>query len=137
MTKFSRRASANIAAWRRGIPTTQAGVDAMWGGVVGKLNATIPASRAPIASGADFAGDGSTAPESVDAAVDWSSLASGLNREAGLATPARCARCFTWSRGRPPFSRGREAACVRTVPRRSGPDLPFVPFRRSGPPFST
>ena len=52
MTKFSRRAAANIAAWRQGIPKTQAGVDAMWAGIVGKLNATIPdPSRAPIAAG--------------------------------------------------------------------------------------
>jgi hypothetical protein len=60
--------------------------DSMWSGIIAKLNATFP-SRAPIA--------GCTSPSSVavegrtDAVIDWSSIASALNREAGLATPAR------------------------------------------------
>jgi hypothetical protein len=61
--------------------------DSMWSGIIAKLNATLP-SRAPIAAGctspASVAAEGRT-----DAVVDWSSIASALNREAGLATPAR------------------------------------------------
>jgi hypothetical protein len=58
----------------------------MWSGIIAKLNATLP-SRAPSAactSPASVAAEGRT-----DAVVDWSSIASALNREAGLATPAR------------------------------------------------
>jgi hypothetical protein len=66
--------------------TNQAAADSMWGGIVARLNATLPI-RAPIAA--------RTAPASVaaegrtDAVVDWSSIASALNREAGLRMPAR------------------------------------------------
>jgi hypothetical protein len=57
--------------------------DALWGSIVSRLNMTIPASRTPIAVGrtppATSAADGR-----VDAAVDWGSIASVLNEEAGL-----------------------------------------------------
>jgi hypothetical protein len=74
----------------RTTPNTGA-ADSMWGGIVARLNKTVPASRTPIAAGR-------TSPESsdgdgrVDAAVDWSSIASALNREAGVARPGRSAR---------------------------------------------
>jgi hypothetical protein len=88
-TNLSRRAAANIAAWRQGIPTTQAGVDKMWTGVVGKLNATIPASRSPVdlSSPARTSAAGPERP--LERAVDWAAISGSLNREAGLAAPAR------------------------------------------------
>jgi hypothetical protein len=60
--------------------------DAMWSGIVARLNKAAPASRTPIAAGrpSPESGDGR-----VDAVVDWSSIASALNREAGLKTPVR------------------------------------------------
>jgi hypothetical protein len=65
--------------------------DAMWGGIVGKLNASLSSSRTPIAA-VRTSPASSAAVGRVDAAVDWSSIASALNREAGLAMPARRAR---------------------------------------------
>ena len=58
--------------------------DTMWGSIVQKLNATLP-SPAPIGAVRE-SGD---AEGRVDAVVDWSSIASALNCEAGLATPVR------------------------------------------------
>jgi hypothetical protein len=49
-TKVNRRDAANLAAWRQGIPTTQAGVDAMHAEMAAKLNATLPAYR-PVPAG--------------------------------------------------------------------------------------
>ena len=71
--------------------TNQASADGMWGGIVARLNKAVPASRTPIAAGRASPASSVTAGR-VDAAVDWSSIASALNREAGLATPARGAR---------------------------------------------
>ena len=72
-------------------PTTAVAADSMWGSIVQKLNASVPASRAPVASGHPSPeisdGDGR-----VDAVVDWSALARNLNASAGLATPARSRR---------------------------------------------
>jgi hypothetical protein len=62
--------------------------DSMWSGIVAKLNASVPASRSPIAavrtSPATSFADGR-----VDAVVDWSAIARNLNAEAGLKAPAR------------------------------------------------
>jgi hypothetical protein len=65
-------------------------VDTMWGGIVAKLNSSVP-SRAPIAA-VRTSPASSAAAGRVDAAVDWSSIAAALNREAGLKTPASRAR---------------------------------------------
>jgi hypothetical protein len=71
--------------------TSSAGAaDAMWTAIVGRLNASLP-SRAPIAAGRTSP-ESSAADGRVDAVVDWSLIASALNREAGLVTPARRAR---------------------------------------------
>jgi hypothetical protein len=64
--------------------TNQAAADSMWGGIVARLNGSLPSSREPIAA--------RTSPPVDSRAVDWSSIASALNREAGLAMPARRAR---------------------------------------------
>jgi hypothetical protein len=71
--------------------TNQASADTMWGGIVAKLNTSVPASRTPIGP-RRASPESSAAAGRVDAAVDWSSIASALNREAGLATLARRAR---------------------------------------------
>jgi hypothetical protein len=65
--------------------------DALWGAIVARHNASVQASRAPIAAGRTSPVNNAAAGR-VDAAVDWSSIASALNREAGLVTPARRAR---------------------------------------------
>jgi hypothetical protein len=62
--------------------------DAVWDGIITKLNASLSSSRAPIGARRASAPT-STQPNRV---VDWSSIATELNREAGLVTPARRAR---------------------------------------------
>jgi hypothetical protein len=62
----------------------------MWAAIVAKLNSTLP-TRPPIAAGPPSP-ESSDGDGRVDAVVDWSSISSALNREAGLATPARHAR---------------------------------------------
>jgi hypothetical protein len=89
MTKLSRRDAANIAAWRQGFPTTQAGVDAMGSGIVGKLNATIPVSRSAVSLSSPARTSATGLEKPLERAVDWSAIASALNREAGLTPPAR------------------------------------------------
>jgi hypothetical protein len=68
-------------------PTTAGAADEMWGGIVSELNAS-KLQKPLVARG--------TAPEPDikpnSRAVDWSSIATELNREAGLVTPARSAR---------------------------------------------
>jgi len=83
------RSPVRKAVARRTISNTGS-ADSMWTAIVGRLNASLP-SRAPIAAGRTSPAS-SAAAGRVDAAVDWSSIASALNREAGLATPARRAR---------------------------------------------
>ena len=68
-----------------GTRSNQAATDSMWGGIVARLNATLP-SRAPIAAGCT-----SSAPAS-NRTVDWGEISRGLNGQAGLASPARRAR---------------------------------------------
>jgi hypothetical protein len=83
------RSPIRKAVARRTISNTGA-ADSMWTAIVGRLNASLP-SRAPIAAGRTSP-ESSAAEDRIDAVVDWSSIASSLNREAGLATPARRAR---------------------------------------------
>jgi hypothetical protein len=90
MTKLSRRDAANIAAWRQGIPTTQAGVDKMWTGIVARHNASLPARAQPDLNAtpsprpASRARQSQSEPDSM-----WAGIAMGLNEQAGLPTPAR------------------------------------------------
>jgi hypothetical protein len=62
--------------------------DALWGGIITKLNASLSSSRAPIAAGCTSPAT-SAADGRVDAVVDWSAIARNLNAEAGLKAPAR------------------------------------------------
>jgi hypothetical protein len=71
--------------------SSTAAADAMWSGIVDRLDKAAPASRTPIAAGRTSPAS-SAAAGRVDAAVDWSSIAEAMNREAGLAMPARRAR---------------------------------------------
>jgi hypothetical protein len=65
-----------------GSPRTNTGAaDAMWGGIVARLNKAAPASRTPIAARRASPAPANTQP---NRAVDWSSIAADLNREAGL-----------------------------------------------------
>jgi hypothetical protein len=82
-TLAHRRAIANSLALKQGLPVTQAAIDARWGGIIAKLNASLPTSRTPIAAGRTSPAS-STAAGRVDASVDWSAIATDLNREAGL-----------------------------------------------------
>jgi hypothetical protein len=79
-------ADLDRAPFRKAVaPRTASGTgsaDSMWTGIVGRLNASLP-SRAPVASVRT-----SPAPANTRA-VDWSSIASEMNREAGLTPPAR------------------------------------------------
>jgi hypothetical protein len=89
-TKISRRDAANMMARRQGVPTTQAGVDAMHAEIVSKLNATapLPSSRVPVgAARTSPAGGAKPTQESVDSM--WAGLARNLNAEAGLSTPVQ------------------------------------------------
>jgi hypothetical protein len=71
-----------------GSPRTNTGAaDAMWGGIVGKLNATLTSNRPPI--GARRASPAPANTQPTQRAVDWSEIASSLNREASLQAPAR------------------------------------------------
>ena len=83
------RSPVRKAVARRTISNTGS-ADSMWTAIVGRLNASLP-SRAPIAAGRASPAS-SAAAGRVDAAVDWSSIATELNREAGIETPARRAR---------------------------------------------
>jgi hypothetical protein len=72
--------------------TNQAATDSMWGGIVTRLNATLPSNRPPIGAGRTWPA-GSSKPTQAEADSMWMSIARNLNDEAGLATPpARSAR---------------------------------------------
>jgi hypothetical protein len=62
--------------------------DAMWSGIVARLNKAASASRAPMGAGRTSPAS-SGAADQTDAVVDWSAISSALNREAGLAKPVR------------------------------------------------
>jgi hypothetical protein len=83
-TKISRRDAANMMARRQGVPTTQAGVDAMHAEIVSRLNATAPSpsSRMPVGAGRTSQSAGSNKP--TQTTVDWGSIVTKLNAEAGL-----------------------------------------------------
>jgi hypothetical protein len=83
-----RRAIANSIASRQGVPTAQAGVDALWTGIVAKLNAALPKTQEPVAAGRTAA-PGSAKPTQASVDSMWAGLARNLNNEAGLVTPAR------------------------------------------------
>ena len=67
--------------------TNTSAADTMWGGIVAKLNASVPASRTPI--GARRASPAPANTQPTQRAVDWSEIATGLNEQAGLRTPVR------------------------------------------------
>jgi hypothetical protein len=73
--------------------TNQAAADALWGGIVARLNMTVPASRAPVGpSGERSSAAGSAKPTQASVDSMWAGLARNLNDEAGLVMPARRAR---------------------------------------------
>jgi hypothetical protein len=100
-------------------------VDAMWGGVVGKLNATLPVNRTPI--GARRTSPAPANTQQAQRAVDWSEIAAGLNREAGSrdADAQSCSLKFPPGPASRPPPRGREAASW-TAARSSGPGQSFL-----------
>ena len=61
--------------------------DALWGGIVGKLNASLSSSRTLIGVRRASPAPANTQP--TQRAVDWSEIATGLNEQAGLKTPVR------------------------------------------------
>ena len=61
--------------------------DALWGGIVGKLNASLSSSRTLI--GVRWASPAPANTQPTQRAVDWSEIATGLNEQAGLKTPVR------------------------------------------------
>jgi hypothetical protein len=61
--------------------TNQASADSMWGGIVSRLNSSLLSSRTPIGARRASPAPASSQP---NRAVDWSSIAADLNREAGL-----------------------------------------------------
>jgi hypothetical protein len=89
-TKLSRRDAANMMARRQGVPTTQAGVDAMHAEIVSRLNATAPSpsSRMPVGAARPSPAGGAK-PSQASADAMWAGLARQLNDEAGLAAPAK------------------------------------------------
>jgi hypothetical protein len=88
ITKQARQRAANMMAQRQGLSTTQAGVDALWSGIVGKLNAALPKTQEPVgAARTSPSGGAKPTQESVDSM--WAGLARNLNAEAGLSTPVQ------------------------------------------------
>jgi hypothetical protein len=81
-TNLSRRNAANLTALRSGVPADQAGIDALWGGIAKKLNATVPRTQEPIEARRASSTIGDAKP--IQAKVDWGSIAAALNEEAGL-----------------------------------------------------
>jgi hypothetical protein len=85
--KVTRRDAGNLAAQRLGAPSSAQEIETMWSGVVARLNASPPARGAPAADRREAAAGDDGRPQQV--AVDWNSIASRLNAEAGLVTPDR------------------------------------------------
>lgn len=65
---------------------SQAAADAMWSGIVAKLNASPPSRRAPIEARLTSS---EKAERPIQTEVDWGPIAANLNAEAGLRPPAR------------------------------------------------
>jgi hypothetical protein len=80
---FRRPLGASAAERAR---ASQADSNSMWDGIVQRLNASLPGER-PKASAAGLE------PVQQQADVNWGSIASQLNAEAGLATPASRRAC--------------------------------------------
>ena len=80
-TRGGRQARANVAAARSGGVdlTTQARIDAMWSGIVGKLNASLPARREQIGDRRASAAPGAVKPTRAETDSMWSSIAADLN----------------------------------------------------------
>jgi hypothetical protein len=92
-TLTHRRAIANSIVSKQGVPNTQASIDSMWSVISGRLNATLPSNRAPIGSSGERSSPaGSAKPTQAETDSMWTSLATGLNTEAGLKAPTRSAR---------------------------------------------
>jgi hypothetical protein len=64
--------------------------DAMWSGIVGKLNASLPSRRPSVGSSGERAA-AAGCRRSTQGAIDsmWAGIATGLNAEAGIKTPVR------------------------------------------------
>lgn len=84
-TNAARRNAANLHAMRSGVPAHQSAIDAFWGGIANKLNATLPRRQEPIEARRASSTTGEA--KLAQAAVDWTAIAAKLNAEAGLATP--------------------------------------------------
>jgi hypothetical protein len=83
-----RRNAANLIVLRSGVPADQAGIDAMWSGIVAKLNKAVPASRTQIGLwSARSSASGPGKPK--QRVVDWGSILTELKAEAGVKTPVR------------------------------------------------
>jgi hypothetical protein len=66
----------------------QQAIEAMWAGIVGKLNASLPSKQA--STGARLASsDAAGGRPDNNAGVDWGSIAARLNAEAGFKAPGR------------------------------------------------
>ena len=61
--------------------------DALWGGIITKLNASLSSRRTLIGVRRASPAPANTQPS--QRAVDWSEIATGLNEQAGLKTPVR------------------------------------------------
>jgi hypothetical protein len=84
-TNLSRRNAANLAALRSGVPADQAGIDALWGGIVARHNASLPTRAQPDLNSTPSPRPASRALQG-QAEIDsmWGSIATGLTAEAGL-----------------------------------------------------
>ena len=85
-------ADADRAPFRKAVAprssSSTGAADALWGGIVQKLNASVPASRAPIGAGRASPAPANTQP--TERAVNWSAIAADLNREAGFRAVPFC-----------------------------------------------
>jgi hypothetical protein len=86
-TSAARRNAANMTALRSGVPAHQSGIDAFWGDIAEKLNATLPRSQEAIEVRRASSTTGGAKPS--HATVDWTTIAANLNAEAGLSSPVR------------------------------------------------
>jgi hypothetical protein len=68
--------------------TSSPSADVMWGAIVANLNATLPARAQPDLSSTPSPRPASGALQG-QSEVDWSAIASSLNREASLKSPSR------------------------------------------------
>jgi hypothetical protein len=83
-TKLTRREAGNIAARQMGAPADQAGIDAMWSGISAQRNATLAPAGTTQSQRRASRAQGQAVADAM-----WTSLATGLNKAAGLATPVQ------------------------------------------------